>query len=54
LIGDGVLPANEGRGYVCGSSCAGGSTRRMLGFTQPFLAKVAQTVIDTMGCTTTN
>ena len=50
LIGDGVLPANEGRGYVLRLILRRAARHgRMLGFTQPFLAEIAKTVIDTMG-----
>ena len=50
LIGDGVLPANEGRGYVLRLILRRAARHgRMLGFAQPFLAEIAKTVIDTMG-----
>ena len=50
LIGDGVMPANEGRGYVLRLILRRAARHgRMLGFKRPFLAEVAQTVIDTMG-----
>jgi alanyl-tRNA synthetase len=50
LIGDGVLPANEGRGYVLRLILRRAARHgRMLGFTQPFLAELAKTVIDIMG-----
>ena len=50
LIGDGVLPANDGRGYVLRLILRRAARHgRMLGFTQPFLADVAKTVIETMG-----
>jgi alanyl-tRNA synthetase len=39
LLVDGVLPANEGRGYVL---------RRILGLNDPFLATVTERVIDVM------
>ncbi len=50
LIGDGVLPANEGRGYVL-RMILRRAVRfgRKLGFTHPFLAPLAQRVIDMMG-----
>jgi alanyl-tRNA synthetase len=50
LIGDGVLPANDGRGYVLRLILRRAARNgRMLGFTNPFLAEVAKTVIDLMG-----
>jgi alanyl-tRNA synthetase len=50
LIGDGVMPANEGRGYVLRLILRRAARHgRMLGFDKPFLAGVAQTVIDIMG-----
>jgi alanyl-tRNA synthetase len=50
LLGDGVLPANEGRGYVLRLILRRAARHgRMLGFTGPFLADVARTVIDLMG-----
>jgi alanyl-tRNA synthetase len=50
LIGDGVMPANEGRGYVLRLILRRAARHgRMLGFTKPFLHEVAQTVIDIMG-----
>ncbi len=50
LIGDGVMPANEGRGYVLRLILRRAARHgRMLGFTRPFLFEVAQTVIETMG-----
>ena len=50
LIGDGVLPANEGRGYVLRLILRRAARHgRMLGFTQPFLAEIAKTVIEIMG-----
>ncbi|MBV7336602.1 alanine--tRNA ligase [Chloroflexi bacterium TSY] len=50
LIGDGVLPGNEGRNYVL-RLVLRRSARfgKLLGFDEPFLAKIAQTVIDLMG-----
>lgn len=50
LIGDGVLPANEGRGYVL-RMILRRAVRfgRTLGFTQPFLAELADQVIRQMG-----
>jgi alanyl-tRNA synthetase len=50
LIGDGVMPANEGRGYVLRLILRRAARHgRMLGFDRPFLADVARTVIETMG-----
>ena len=50
LIGDGVLPSNEGRGYVLRLILRRAARHgRMLGFTTPFLAEIAKTVIDIMG-----
>jgi alanyl-tRNA synthetase len=50
LIGDGVLPSNVGRGYVLRMIIRRAARfGRKLGFTQPFLAGVAEAVIATMG-----
>ena len=50
LIGDGVLPGNEGRNYVLRMILRRAARfGRKLGFTEPFLAEVAQSVIETMG-----
>ncbi len=50
LIGDGVLPSNEGRGYVLRLILRRAARHgRMLGFSGPFLAEVARAVIDVMG-----
>ena len=50
LIADGVLPSNEGRGYVLRRvlrrACFFG---RKLGTEEPFLGKIAQTIIAKMG-----
>ncbi len=50
LIGDGVLPANEGRGYVL-RMILRRAVRfgRKLGFTAPFLVDLADVVIEWMG-----
>ncbi len=49
LIGDGVLPGNEGRNYVL-RMILRRAVRfgRKIGFTQPFMDEVAQVVIDRM------
>jgi alanyl-tRNA synthetase len=50
LIGDGVLPANEGRGYVLRRILRRASRHGvLLGLERPFLHAVADTVIDEMG-----
>ncbi|MFO7917123.1 MAG: alanine--tRNA ligase [Anaerolineae bacterium] len=50
LIGDGVLPNNEGRGYVTRLILRRAARYgRILGFEGPFLAKTARIVIDMMG-----
>jgi len=50
LIGDGVLPGNEGRNYVLRMILRRAARfGRKLGFTEPFLAEVAQVVVETMG-----
>jgi len=50
LIGDGVLPGNEGRGYVLRLILRRAARHgRMLGLTEPFLSEVAKTVIEIMG-----
>ncbi|MDY0018572.1 MAG: alanine--tRNA ligase [Anaerolineae bacterium] len=50
LVGDGVLPANEGRGYVL-RMVLRRAVRfgRRLGFTRPFMAALADLVIAMMG-----
>jgi len=50
LIGDGVLPGNEGRNYVLRMILRRAARfGRKIGFTHPFLAEVAPTVIEIMG-----
>jgi alanyl-tRNA synthetase len=50
LIGDGVLPSNEGRGYVLRLILRRAARHgKMLGFEKPFLAEVAKKVIEIMG-----
>lgn len=50
LVGDGVLPANDGRGYVL-RMVLRRAVRfgRKLGFTAPFMAELAGMVIEMMG-----
>ncbi len=50
LIADGVVPGNVGRNYVCRMIIRRASRfGSMIGLDQPFLARVAQTVIDEYG-----
>ncbi len=50
MIGDGVMPGNEGRASVLRLILRRAARYgRLAGFDRPFLAEVAQVVIDTMG-----
>ncbi|MBN1979522.1 MAG: alanine--tRNA ligase [Anaerolineae bacterium] len=50
LVGDGVLPGNEGRNYVLRMILRRAARfGRKIGFDGPFLAEVAKAVIETMG-----
>jgi alanyl-tRNA synthetase len=50
LIGDGVVPGNTGRNYVCRMIIRRASRfGSYAGFHEPFLAKIAETVIDEYG-----
>ena len=51
LIADGVLPESEGRGYVLRRLLRRAALfGRRLGMEKPFLAQMAEAVIDRMGC----
>ena len=50
LIGDGVLPSNEGRGYVLRRILRRASLfGRRLGLSGPFLVEIARVTVNTMG-----
>jgi alanyl-tRNA synthetase len=50
MVGDGVMPGNEGREYVLRLILRRAARYgRMAGFSEPFLVKIAETVIEEMG-----
>jgi alanyl-tRNA synthetase len=50
LVGDGVLPGNDGRNYVLRMVLRRAARfGRKIGLTEPFLADVAKVVVETMG-----
>lgn len=50
LIGDGVVPGNESRNYVCRMIIRRAARfGAKIGFTEPFMAQVAETVIERFG-----
>jgi alanyl-tRNA synthetase len=50
LVGDGVIPGNEGRNYVLRMILRRAARfGRKIGFTEPFLGEVAKSVIEAMG-----
>ena len=49
LLGDGVMPSNEGRGYVMRRIIRRGARfGRILGFNSPFIYKICDAVVDIM------
>ncbi|MBI9047838.1 MAG: alanine--tRNA ligase [Anaerolineaceae bacterium] len=50
LIGDGVVPGNMGRNYICRMIIRRASRfGRKLGLNEPFMAKVAEKIVDSYG-----